>query len=147
MDEHATRQQPLTADSHPGEGHTRFRIEDLSGKTGAELLMAASHAMHSTLYLTELYQVILDLVRALNHAEGSVLLLQRPRTHHPVVFKFRFGSDAEIRDLPFNVGRSFLEWLKDGADTPKSSAKLPTWSVRRFTRLSARMSRRFAGSE
>ncbi len=91
----------------------RFRVEDLAGKTGAELLMAASHAMHSTLYLTELYQVILELVIFLTHAEGSVLLLQRPRTHHPVVFKFRHGSEPDIRELPLNVGRGFLEWLKD----------------------------------
>lgn len=93
------------------DGHA-FRIEDLAGKTGAELLMAASHAMHSTLYLSELYQVILDLVMALTGANGSVLLLQRPRTHHPINFKCRHGSDSDVKDLPRSVGQEFIEWLK-----------------------------------
>ncbi len=89
-----------------------FRVEELAGKSGAELLMAASHAMHSTLYLTELYRVILDLVMALTGANGSVLMLQRPRTHHPVNFKCKHGVDSSVQDLPSDVGREFLDWLK-----------------------------------
>lgn len=102
-----------------------LRVEDLAGKTGAELLMAASHAMHSTLYLTELYQVILDLVIALIGAGGSVLLLQRPRTHHPVIFKYRYGSAPEVGELPMNAGRGFLEWLKDRNDGPSAFSETP----------------------
>jgi sigma-B regulation protein RsbU (phosphoserine phosphatase) len=90
-----------------------LREDLLVGKPEAELLLAASDAMHSTLYLRELYDLILEILISMTHSEGAVLLLQRPRSHHPVIFKLRLRESEAVTDLSTAAGISFLDWLKD----------------------------------
>jgi sigma-B regulation protein RsbU (phosphoserine phosphatase) len=85
----------------------------LVGKPDAELLLAASDAMHSTLYLRELYDLILEILISLTRSDGAVLLLQRPRSHHPVIFKLRLRAAESVTDLPTVTGHGFLDWLKE----------------------------------
>ena len=85
----------------------------LKGKSDAELLIVAARAMHSTLKLNDLYEVILRVLTVLTGARGAVLLVQRPRTHHPIVFKLHDGSSRSAVNMPTGVGREFLEWLQD----------------------------------
>ncbi len=85
----------------------------LEGKSDAELLIVAARAMHSTLKLNDLYEVILRVLTILMGADSTILLLQRPRTHHPIIFKLYRGSGASMTNLPTSVGREFFDWLDD----------------------------------
>lgn len=96
-------------DTRPNLWHAMSQDLD---RLDAELLVAASHAMHSTLKLTELYHLVLEIVSGLTGAEGAILLLHRPRTHHPIIFKITHPGLSAPRDLPPSLGRDFLEWLR-----------------------------------
>ena len=103
-------------------------IEELShldGKTDAELLVAAAHAIHSTLYLNELYKVVLHILQRTTQADATVLLIQRPRTHHPIIFKMLRTADTDVSDLPMPVGRRFLEHLAEVSNAIHSFAETP----------------------
>ncbi|MEW5873894.1 MAG: GAF domain-containing SpoIIE family protein phosphatase [Candidatus Zixiibacteriota bacterium] len=89
-----------------------LELSQRTGKSDAELLVEAAHAMHSTLKLTELYDLVLSIVIGLTRSECAVLLLNRPRTHHPVIFKMASQSLPAPVDLPRSVGRDFLDWLR-----------------------------------
>lgn len=110
---------------------TRERIEAIDtairpeGKTDAEILVAASHALHSTLYLSELYHVVLRILLRVTQSQAAVLLIQRPRTHHPVVFKIASTSDPTARDLPVEVGRTYLDLLKEKQDPTNDTFVTP----------------------
>ncbi|MBD3298840.1 MAG: SpoIIE family protein phosphatase [candidate division Zixibacteria bacterium] len=110
---------------------TRERIEAIDtairpeGKTDAEILVAASHALHSTLYLSELYHVVLRILLRVTQAQAAVLLIQRPRTHHPVVFKIASTADPVARDLPIEVGRTYLDQLKEKREHTDDSFATP----------------------
>ncbi len=88
----------------------------LEGKSDAELLIVAARAMHSTLKLNDLYEVTLRVLTLLTGAQGAVLLVQRPRTHHPIIFKMLKESDGIVCDLPVGEGRAFLDWLGEHGD-------------------------------
>lgn len=78
----------------------------------AEPLAGAARAMHATLRLGELYEIVVRTVATLTESEGAILLLHRPRTHHPVIFKMWLrDTDAPV-DLPSSVGRTFIHWLE-----------------------------------
>ncbi len=110
---------------------TRERIEAIDtairpeGKTDAEILVAASHALHSTLYLSELYHVVLRILLRVTQAQAAVLLIQRPRTHHPVVFKIASTSDPAARDLPVDVGGTYLDLLKENRESTDDAFATP----------------------
>lgn len=97
----------------------------LEGKSDAELLIVAARAMHSTLKLNDLYEVTLRVLTLLTGAQGAVLLVQRPRTHHPVIFKMLKESDGIVTDLPVSEGRVFLDWLGDHGDHSASFVDIP----------------------
>ncbi|GAB4314575.1 MAG: hypothetical protein Kow0074_01650 [Candidatus Zixiibacteriota bacterium] len=103
-------------------------IEDAirpEGKTDAEILVAASHALHSTLHLSELYEVVLRILLRVTQAHAAVLLIQRPRTHHPIIFKIATTRDSVARDLPTHVGQTYLELLKDQVVPEDGAANTP----------------------
>lgn len=81
-------------------------------KSEAEALVHASRILHATLRLDELYSLVPELIATLTGAEGAVLLLHRPRTHHPVIFKLWMRSRETTVDLPHEVGAQFIEWLE-----------------------------------
>ncbi len=96
-------------------------------KSEAEALVHASRVLHATLRLDELYSLVPELIATLTGSEGAVLLLHRPRTHHPVIFKLWLRSEDRTIDLPREVGAQFIEWLEsrgselDSFPTPLSS--------------------------
>ena len=79
--------------------------------------------MHATLRLGELYSIVPELVATLTDSAGAVLLLHRPRTHHPVIFKLWRRDATETVDLPADVGGKFIEWL---AGHGEDSISFPT---------------------
>jgi len=81
-------------------------------KSEAEALVHASRILHATLRLDELYALVPELIATLTGAEGAVLLLHRPRTHHPIIFKIWVRSQELPIDLPHRVGAEFIEWLE-----------------------------------
>ncbi len=88
----------------------------LDGRSDAELLMVAARAMHSTLRLNDLYELILGATTRLTGSSGSILIIQRPRTHHPIIFKLLHRAGQVMVDLPASVGHALLEWLKTHGD-------------------------------
>lgn len=84
--------------------------------TDAESLIEAARVMHGTLRLSELYEIVVRVVTALTEAEGAVLLLHRPRTHHPIIFKLWDRPRSAPCDLPEEEGREFIEWLEGRGD-------------------------------
>ena len=97
----------------------------LEGKSDAELLIVAARAMHSTLKLKDLYEVILRVLTLLTGARGAVLLVQRPRTHHPIIFQLYHGSGQPAVSMPSAVGRVFLEWLQSRREDGKPFEETP----------------------
>lgn len=81
-------------------------------KSEAEALVHASRILHATLRLDELYSLVPELIATLTGSEGAVLLLHRPRTHHPVIFKLWTRSQETSVDLPSAVGAQFIEWAE-----------------------------------
>jgi len=92
-------------------------------RTEVEALIHAARTMHATLRLGELYSIVPELVATLTDAAGAVLLLHRPRTHHPVIFKLWRRDVIETADLSADVGGKFIEWLAARGD---NSATFPT---------------------
>ncbi|MEW5701476.1 MAG: GAF domain-containing SpoIIE family protein phosphatase [Candidatus Zixiibacteriota bacterium] len=84
--------------------------------TDAELLIEAARALHATLRLNELYEIVLQVVATLTESAGAVLLLHRPRTHHPIIFKFWQRDTLGSVELPTDVGRDFVNWLEARGD-------------------------------
>ncbi len=100
----ATRQRGKTAPKSRRTGYVP--------KSEAEALVHASRVLHGTLRLNELYSLVPELLATLTDSAGAVLLLHRPRTHHPVIFKAWSRSTGETLDLPYDVGAHFIEWLE-----------------------------------
>lgn len=91
-------------------------------KSEAEALVHASRILHATLRLDELYALVPELLATLTDSDGAVLLLHRPRTHHPIIFKlWNRGMESTI-DLPHDAGMRFVEWLESRGDDPTSFA-------------------------
>lgn len=91
-------------------------------KSEAEALVHASRILHATLRLDELYALVPELLATLTDSDGAVLLLHRPRTHHPIIFKlWNRGMESTI-DLPHDAGMRFVEWLGSRGDDPTSFA-------------------------
>lgn len=89
-------------------------------KSEAEALVHASRILHATLRLDELYALVPELLATLTDSDGAVLLLHRPRTHHPIIFKlWNRGMESTI-DLPHDAGMRFVEWLESRGDDPAS---------------------------
>ncbi len=92
-------------------------------RTEVEALTHAARTMHATLRLGELYSIVPELIATLTDSTGAVLLLHRPRTHHPVIFKLWRRDVTETVDLPAEVGGKFIEWL---AAHGEDSVSFPT---------------------
>lgn len=84
--------------------------------------MHASRVLHATLRLDELYSLVPELLATLTDSDGAVLLLHRPRTHHPIIFKFWSRGMETTVDLPRDIGARFVEWLEARGDDPSSFA-------------------------
>lgn len=88
-------------------------------KSEAESLIHAARLIHGTLRLDELYALVPELIASLTGAEGAVLLLHRPRTHHPVIFKYWNRGDENTIDLPTGEGAEFIAWLELHGPNPE----------------------------
>jgi len=89
-------------------------------KSEAEALVHASRVLHATLRLGELYSLVPELIASLTGSEGAVLLLHRPRTHHPVIFKVWLKNRDSVDDLPPDVGQQMIELLESNAPQGES---------------------------
>ncbi|HWO57017.1 MAG TPA: SpoIIE family protein phosphatase [bacterium] len=78
--------------------------------------------MHGTLRLDELYSIVTELLATLTGSEGAVLLLHRPRTHHPVIFKIWTRTTDGPHDLPVGVGGELIGWLEARGTDPQPFA-------------------------
>ncbi len=95
-------------------------------KSEAEALIHAARTLHATLRLDELYSLVPELVASLTGSAGAVLLLHRPRTHHPVIFKYWSRAQEVSSDLPRDAGAQFIDWLQTHGDIHESfSTPLP----------------------
>lgn len=110
-----TRQKAKTV-SKPG------RRSGFIPKSEADALIHAARSLHATLRLDELYLLVPELIATLTGSEGAVLLLHRPRTHHPIIFKFWSRAHEAHVDLPREVGAQFIEWLKARGDDAEAFA-------------------------
>jgi sigma-B regulation protein RsbU (phosphoserine phosphatase) len=109
-------------------------FEELSD---TELLIRAARVMHCTLRLSELYEIVVKLAARLTGSEGAVLLVHRPRTHHPVIFKLWDDRRSEPVDLLEEQGRSFITWLEKRRNTG-GAFKTPPAAVARHVRSAAK---------
>ncbi|HUU45151.1 MAG TPA: GAF domain-containing SpoIIE family protein phosphatase [Acidobacteriota bacterium] len=102
-------------DDGASDGATRSVIDDAGADrlSEAESLIGAARLMHSTLRLSELYEIVVKVIARLTGSEGAVLLLHRPRTHHPVIFKVWDHRRDAPDDLPAEAGREFIAWLQE----------------------------------
>jgi sigma-B regulation protein RsbU (phosphoserine phosphatase) len=91
-------------------------------KSEAEALIVAARMMHGTLRLDELYSIVTELLATLTGSEGAVLLLHRPRTHHPVIFKIWTRTTDGPHDLPVGVGGELIGWLEARGTDPQPFA-------------------------
>jgi sigma-B regulation protein RsbU (phosphoserine phosphatase) len=107
----------------PQRGKTAPKPSRRSGyvpKSEAEALIHASRVLHATLRLDELYSLVPEFIATLTGSEGAVLLLHRPRTHHPVIFKYWSRAGESTIDLPSGEGGQFIGWLEARGNDPES---------------------------
>jgi len=94
------------------EAEARLPVSPGVPLSDAESLIGAARALHATLRLNELYKIVLHVVATLTESAGAVLLLHRPRTHHPIIFKLWLQDTTDPVDLPAAAGRVFVDWLE-----------------------------------
>jgi len=115
-----TTESVLTATPSRSRGQAVGEIlsaPSVSDWSESEALIGAMRALHSTLNLNELYEIVVKVIASLTGSAGAVLLLHRPRTHHPIVFRAWLHEWETSLPLPAQAGDQLIGWLNDRANT------------------------------